>query len=228
MTYDAKEAWTKDILNMPTLAYPAEYVIRIFKGAYPRLNLDKNFRGRKICDIGCGDGRHIPFLHTCGFDAYGIELTEEIVDRVKENLRPARLPILDVRVGSNDRIPFGDVFFDYLLAWNTCYYLGEHADFAGYVKEYARILKKNGYLILSIPKKTCFIYHGSERIAGGRAIIRNDPFNIRNGEILRIFDDEEEIEEAFSGFFDRFVFASVHDDCFGYDYHWHLVVCQKR
>ena len=44
---------------------PAEYVIRIFKGKYPRLNLIKNsFKNKKICDIGCGCGRHMIFLKT--------------------------------------------------------------------------------------------------------------------------------------------------------------------
>jgi len=106
--------------------------------------------------------------------------------------------------------------------------MGNLKDFNEYVKEYARVLKKRGYLVLSIPKKTCFIYHDCERIEVDRAIIRNDPFNIRNGEILRIFENEAEIEKVFSVYFDNFIFASVHDDCFGYDYHWHLVVCQKK
>ena len=228
MTYNAKEEWTKDILNMPGLTYPNEYVIRIFKGKYPRLDLDKNFKNLKICDVGCGDGRHIPLLRECGFDVYGIELTDAIIERVKQNLKNIHLLDSAVKVGSNDHIPFEDEFFDYLLAWNTCYYMGDVPDIGQYVKEYARVLKRRGYLVLSIPKKTCFIYHGCERIERGRVIIRNDPFNIRNGEILRIFENEEEIEEAFSGFFDNFIFASVHDDCFGFDYHWHLVVCQKK
>lgn len=228
MSYNAKEEWTKDILNMSGLTYPAEYVIRIFKGKYPRLDLNKNYKNLKICDIGCGDGRHIPFFHSCGFDTYGIELTEEIVQRVHMNLKSVNLLDAVVKVGSNDNIPFQDGFFDYLLSWNTCYYVGNHCDINLYIKEYARVLKKRGYLVLSIPKKSCFIYHGCERIDGGRAIIRNDPFNIRNGEILRIFEDENEIEETFSEHFDNFRFASVHDDCFGYDYHWHLAVCQKK
>jgi len=228
MTYNAKEEWTNGILNMPNMTYTSEYVIRIFKGKYPRLDLNKNFNNLKICDIGCGDGRNIPLLHECGFDTYGIELTDKIVERVKQNLNKVNLPDVVVKVGSNNHIPFDDEFFDYLLAWNTCYYMGDLQDFNEYIKEYARVLKKRGYLVLSIPKKTCFIYHDSERIDGGRAIIRSDPFNMRNGEILRIFENEAEIEKVFSSYFDNFIFASVHDDCFGFDYHWHLVVCQKK
>ena len=100
--------------------------------------------------------------------------------------------------------------------------------------------KKNGQkqslvVIWRIPRnmllgylKTCFIYHSSEKLKKGYRIIRNDPFNVRNGEILRMFENENEIQKEFSGYFKNFIFGSIHDDCFGYDYHWHLVVCQKK
>ena len=45
------------------MPYPAEYVIRIFKGSYPKLNFDKkSYDGKKICDIGCGVGRNLPWI----------------------------------------------------------------------------------------------------------------------------------------------------------------------
>ena len=106
--------------------------------------------------------------------------------------------------------------------------MGNSHEVNDYVKEYARVLKPEGYLILSIPKKTCFIYHDSEILKKGYIIVRNDPYNVRNGDILRIFEDRAEIESAFGRYFNNFVFASVHDDCFGYDYHWHLAICQRK
>jgi SAM-dependent methyltransferase len=226
--YNAKKEWTKDILNEKEMAFPSEYVIRIFKGSYPRLNFDKSsYKGKRICDIGCGDGRNLVLLSQCGFDTCGVELTEEIVNKVTDDLNKLNV-YSEIRVGTNQNIPFNESFFDFILSWNSCYYMGENRDFNTHVKEFSRILKKDGYLILSIPKKTCFIYHGSEKLKDGYQIIRNDPFNIRNGEVLRMFEDEKEIENTFSKYFKNFIFASIHDDCFGFDYHWHLVVCQKE
>ncbi len=227
MDYNAKKEWTKLILRSE-MAYPAEYVIRIFKGKYPRLHLGKNlFKNKKICDTGCGDGRNLVLLKQCGFDIYGIEMTEEILNKVKSNLRNLNINV-DLRVGTNDSIPFEEKYFDYLLSWNSCYYMGEQSDFSKYVEEFARVIKKEGYLILSIPKKTCFIYHGSEKLKDGYQIIRNDPFNVRNGEVLRMFENKDEIKKDFSGYFKNFIFGSVYDDCFGLDYHWHLIVCQRQ
>ena len=147
MVYDAKKEWTKIFLRCE-MAYPVEYVIRIFKGSYPRLRLDKSsFKDKKICDVGCGDGRNLVLLKQCGFEVYGIEITEEIVSKTKSNLRVIGINDAEIRVGLNDSIPFEDAYFDYLLSWNSCYYLGEHRNFRKHVEEFARVLKSDGYLV---------------------------------------------------------------------------------
>lgn len=226
--YDAKKDWSYFYLNNE-MAFPSEYVIRIFKGEYPRLNLKKeSFKDKKICDVGCGDGRNLVLLKKCGFQAYGVEITKDIVDKATSNLQRAGISDIDVRIGTNASMPFDEDSLDYLLSWNACYYMGQRRDFENYVKEFARVTKPDGYLILSIPKKSCFIYHQSECLKPGYQIIKNDPFNLRNGEVLRMFNNEAEIQEAFSVYFTDFVFGSIEDDCFGFDYHWHLIICRKK
>ena len=91
-----------------------------------------------------------------------------------------------------------------------------------------RILKSEGTLVLSIPKKSCFIYKNAQINEKGYCVIKNDPFKGRNGAVLRIFEDENEIKQSFEKYFKNFKFASVHDDCFGFDYHWHIIVCEKK
>jgi ubiquinone/menaquinone biosynthesis C-methylase UbiE len=228
MKYDAKKEWTKAFLGKNEMAFPSEYVIRIFKGNYPRLGLDKgSFKDSKICDVGCGDGRNLVLLNQCGFEIYGVELTEEIASRAMDSLKHKGIKA-EIKVGTNAAIPYRDGYFDFLLSWNSCYYMGENLDFNKHVEEFSRVLKKGGYLVLSIPKKTCFVFRNCEKQKEGYAVIRDDYFGVRNGEVLRIFEDEKEIETIFSSRFTNFTHGSIHDDCFGLDYHWHLVVCQKR
>jgi SAM-dependent methyltransferase len=228
MIYNSKNEWLKHFKNIG-ISYPSEFVIRIFKGNYPKLHLNQElFKNKKICDISCGNGRNIPFLINCGFKVYGTEISKDIVDKVIMNLKKAEICKYIIKVGLNGNLPFKDEYFDFLLSWNACYYMGNQRDFGKYVKEYSRILKKDGYLILSIPKKTCFIYKESEQINREFRMIKKDPFNIRNGEVLKMFKNEMEIKKKFSSNFYNFNFASIHDDCFGYNYHWHIVVCQKK
>lgn len=229
MAYDAKKEQTKHLMSFEEISYPNEYVIRIFKGKYPRLNLSKNsFKNKKICDVGCGDGRDIPLLNNLGFNVYGVEITNEIVEKIKSNLEKVGIKDVVLKVGENDNIPFPSEYFEYLLSWNACYYMQNKRDFSKNVEEFARVLKPGGYLILSIPKKTCFIYKGSETIERGCRVIKNDPYGVRIGEVLRMFENEKEIEKEFSSYFKDLIFGSIEADCFGLDYHWHLVVCRKK
>ena len=226
--YNAQKEWSKVLLRQNSIAYPAEYVIRIFKGNYPKLQLSKkSFSRKKICDISCGDGRNIVLLDECGFDVYGTDITKEIVKHTKENLKQLGIKSI-IKVGNNSHLPFDSDYFDYLLSWNSCYYMGNNLDFNLHVNEYARVLKKNGYLVMSIPKETFPYFKECKKLKNGYYIIKNDPWKLRNGEVLRSFKNKEEIMKVFSTKFKNFIFGSIDDDCFGYNYHWFLVVCQKR
>ena len=106
--------------------------------------------------------------------------------------------------------------------------MGSKRDFGTYVEEFARVLKPDGHLILQIPKPTCFIFKGSVPERPGYRLLKSDPVGIRNGEVLRVFEDEREIQEAFGAHFTSFVTGSLEDDCFGEDMHAFLVVCVKK
>lgn len=97
--------------------YPSEYVVRIFMGSNPRLNLDKSrYRKQKICDVGCGDGRNLVLFHDLGLETHGVEITKEIVSATKLRLKTVENIDAQIRVGTNDDIPYEDSYFDYLLS----------------------------------------------------------------------------------------------------------------
>lgn len=122
-TYDSKKEWLNAFSNHE-LAYPSEYVIRILKGNYPNLNLDKNFKEKKFLDMGCGDGRNLILAKSVGFDIYGVEIDIDICKIIEKNLENAGINKYCIKEGKNDNIPFESNFFDYMLSWNSCYYMG--------------------------------------------------------------------------------------------------------
>ena len=136
-----------------------------------------------------------------------------------------------IKTGENKNLPFESEYFEYLLSWNSCYYMGEkesYNSFDDYVKEFARVLKPKGSLVLSIPMASNFIFNNSNEIENGYRVIIDDPYKVRNNHVMKCFEDEPDIISSFSGYFENIVFGSIKDDCFGQNNHWHLAVCQKK
>ena len=68
--------------------YPVEFVVRAFLGTYPRLKIDaETLHGRKVLDLGFGDGRNVPLLSDLGLDVHGVEITEEICRRATMRMK---------------------------------------------------------------------------------------------------------------------------------------------
>lgn len=229
MLQEQTQNWTKEYLEENEMFYPAEYVVRMFKGNYPRMNLKKEaggYTGKSICDIGFGDGRHLALFKSLGFDRIaGTEISQDVVDKVRKNLE--HITSLDLRVGINNDLGFEDEAFDFLLSWNVCYYLDDKMDFNTHVAEYARVLKKDGILVFSIPCKDCFVYNNGIEKDGFMTIV-DDWFGLRNGSIQKIFQDEEDILNTFGSHFKDFTFGRINDDCFGLAYKWFIGYCRKK
>lgn len=213
------------------ISFPSEYVIRIFKGVFPKCNLEQQIDGynnKHLLDVSCGDGRDFVLFNQLGFkEIAGTEISKEIVMKAQSNMDSLGIKC-NLKVGYNDSLPFENSSFDILLSWNVCYYVGDNLNFQDTVKEYARVLKKGGGLVFSIPKPECFIYHNCIDKGHGLVTITNDPYGVRNGTVLKRFMNEQNIISEFESFFADFTFASINDDCFGRNYSWFIGYCFKK
>ena len=224
--YDSQAKWN-ELYAEHRLAYPAEGVIRILLGNFPDLKINNEFNGKSILDLGFGDGRHFPLFQRLNMDICGVEISDDIVTATYNNSYFDHYN-MDLRVGNNANIPFEDRKFDYLLSWNSSYYMGpNNFDFSRHVDEIARVLKSSGNLIISVPSKNCFIFKDSQEVQPGYVKITNDYFRVREGEIMRRFNDIDDLKYCFAEHFDQFSCAEIDMDWFGLRYSWHIMVCKK-
>ncbi len=104
------------------------------------LNRFRRAKSAKILDLGCGTGANLEMLGRFG-TAWG-------VDSSPEALRFCRKRGLEnVRLGSAQNTPFRGEIFEVVTALD----LLEHTDDAAVLREANRLLKPNGFLILTVP-----------------------------------------------------------------------------
>lgn len=212
----------------PIHVYPVEFVVRAFLGNYPKHRTEPSaYVGQKTLDLGFGDGRNMPLLHNLGMEIYGVEISQGICD-----LTQARMKRLDIdvtlAVGRNHSIPFDDAMFDIILACHACYYIDPDKRFSDNIKEISRTLQPRGSFIFSAPIGTSYIMRGAQDAGDGHMIIANDPYGVRNGYMMKKFDNEGEILAALDSDFDSFAIGSCRNDFWGVEEHVWIVVCRKK
>lgn len=196
---DKQEAFYRsDIKNLPRIASPGnQYIIQLIKGGY--LEDFKSFYGKKMLDMGCGSGFNLVSFLMMGWQSYGCEISKDIVVHGKDNVKRFGFDV-EIVVGENKNIPFGSNFFDLLLAANVIHYVDSDEGMRDNIKEYSRILKKKGRILLLTTHPENWILKGSERLNRNLHRIRKrDDF--RDGEIFFVFQDEQEIGDYFSDCF---------------------------
>jgi SAM-dependent methyltransferase len=221
---NAAHQWTQFYTGNAEMMYPAEAVIRIFKGTYPNLKMPKPKAGDSILDVGCGDGRHFPLFRQLGMKMAGSELTLDIIAEIYGRMNDIDV---DLREGTCAKLPWPNETFDHLLTWNSCYYMGPDGKFEDHVAEMARVLKPGGWIVCSVPKASCFIFKGAEPLGDGYVTIKDDYFGLRNGERMRSIRSCGEFMYELRDRFQNFNYASIDIDMFGLAYNWHVIVAQR-
>ncbi len=207
--------------------YPVEFVVRAFLGTYPRLKPDAQlYPGRRVLDLGFGDGRNMPLLCNLGMQVHGVEISEEICKSGAERLAALGHQV-ETRVGRNHQIPYPAGYFDHILACHACYYVDQGTTFADNVAEIARVQRSGGRFIFSAPCADSYIMDGAIDLGDGHMQISNDPYGVRNGTIMRRFDSEADIVAAIAPHFTAARIGSARNDWWGIEERVWIVVCER-
>ena len=227
---DLKNIYTTEHKNkISKHLYPTEWIVRTMLGSYPELTFDKScYDGGKILDLGFGDGRNFQLFDNIGLDIHGVEITDGIVDLVKDRMKTLNIKS-KLTVGTNNNIPFKDNFFDIVVASSSIYYVNKETTFNDNLKEVSRVLKSGATLIANFPELSKnFLCKNSINLGDNHIIIQNDIHNLRNGFIFRAFKSKKELEKSLSVYFKNICIGYLHDTYYGYELSSFIVVATKK
>ena len=109
------------------------------------LKLLPDVNGKSVLDAACGPGKYAEILISQGADITGFDLSPKMVEYAKERNRG--LGDFFVHDLSKPLEMFEDGSFDIVLCALAMHYL---EDWTSAMKEFCRVLKPKGYLVLSI------------------------------------------------------------------------------
>lgn len=154
---------------------------RMENGVYPILEKFANMlSGKKVLDIGCGPGVHLEWFRENGLDALGIDLSDSFIEICSSKG-------LNVRKMDMEHPILYPHSFDGIWAVSSLLHLPKEKIPAA-VKAWARLLRPNGILFLSVKE-------------GSREGYEVDLLNGGKNKWMSFFS-EEELKKFFSGSFD--------------------------
>jgi len=95
---------------------------------------------KKILDIGCGTGILLEQLSEYGFDVYGIDKSEKMIEKASRKLKKK------VIVANATNLPFSSNSFEGVICIATLHHIG--MDFIRVFREVSRVLKPGGYFLI--------------------------------------------------------------------------------
>jgi len=96
--------------------------------------------GKRVLDVGCGEGRYARLLSGRGATVVGIDPTPELLAVARR-----RHPAGDYRPASGESLPFGEAEFDVVLCYLS---LVDIADDSSAIAEMCRVVRPGGEVVL--------------------------------------------------------------------------------
>lgn len=120
----------------------------------------------KILEVGCGDGRFTKYLLHSGYKVTALDLSENIIDRIRQGIRGSQYEQnLKLCVGNLEKLPFPENTFDACV----CVHVLHHTEtIEKSVGEMARVTKEGGIVGFIEPNPYCPYWYFFIPICKGR------------------------------------------------------------
>lgn len=132
--------------------YDPELEARYLAALKGARRVQEDLRGRKMLDVGCGDGVLVDLLRRHGAKPLGMDAEHLALDLAKGELRKGGFDGALI-VGSCEAIPFRPASFDAVFAVEVLEHLRNPLQF---VNQACRLLKEDGTLVLTTPNRRAY------------------------------------------------------------------------
>ncbi|RJP75623.1 MAG: class I SAM-dependent methyltransferase [Desulfobacteraceae bacterium] len=102
-------------------------------------------QGKRILEIGCGAGHLTDYLLKNGFDAFGIDISKDLINYAQTTYLHKKYILMDAQ-----QIALPDNSFDIVLSFDVLEHLPRAEK---HIDEVKRILKRDSYYIFQTPNK---------------------------------------------------------------------------
>ena len=110
--------------------------------------LSKKEKG-KILEIGCGNCRNLLVFAKKGFECYGLDFSEKMLEFAKLFCEKHKIKVR-LKLGVAEKLPYQNNFFDYCLSISLLHHLETKEKRRKAVEEMFRVLKPNGLAFVSV------------------------------------------------------------------------------
>ncbi len=115
-----------------------------------------------ILDVGCGPGMMAEYSIKKGFEFFGVDISEKMIEECVNNFGHASSTHFSV--GKIQKLEFPDAYFDVVLCMGALEYV-ERDEVEDALSEMIRVLKPDGQIIMSLINKNSF-YKWQRRLRG--------------------------------------------------------------
>lgn len=166
--------------------------------AYPLYNFlrycNNSSLDKIILDCGAGGANPpLSLFNEFGYDTYGIEISEEQIEKVSVFNKIQGLD-LEVVKGDMRNIPFKNEDFSFLYSYNTSVHMRKE-DFGKALLEFYRVLKNGGLCYVNFLSEDCDTFGVGVQLSEGEFKQNQD-----GEEVLYCHYKEKEIEQKLIGF----------------------------
>jgi len=124
-------------------------------------------------DFGVGDGRHVEYLMSLGYDVVGTDVAPSSI-AVTRKLFHGNDRYRGVLLENCPTLPLPDNTVSLVVAWEVLHWLGSPEAFQQAVREFLRVLVRGGTILLTMPTETHYLKRYSLEIGKSTYLCKTD------------------------------------------------------